>query len=422
MLKVTIVSQLTFFVTRIYFLFCLLIFLGCNEVKQESINFILSKPVTVATPISFDASLLDGFQLDRLFLSRNGSFYRPQRIGDKLWFVQKPSDGTFFTVRSVDFLSEETESNTIKKQNGNLELYNRGHHRVSYRFEMTHPPEEVNSIFKKSGYIHPIIAPNGDTLTRIQPPDHWHHYGLWGPWTHTRIDTTRVDFWNLGEGMGTVLFKEFKNTSSGDIFASFMAAQEHIDFKTQDQPQVALDEDLQVRLWDLKRPDRYMLDYTTTFSSPLEKGILFEAYRYGGGIGLRFTERWKSDNCKVLTSEGNDRLTSDGTNARWCIVSGETSDKKGTNGILFMSNPENRMHPEPMRIWPIDSNNGRGDMFFEFCPIRHVEWQIEPNKSYELKYRMVVFDGELTSEEAEAYWQAFANPPKLILSENSSSI
>jgi hypothetical protein len=78
-----------------------------------------------------------------------------------------------------------------------------------------------------------------------------------------------------------------------------------------------------------------------------------------------------------------------------------------------MSYPKNRMHPEPMRVWPIDGNGGRGDMFFEFCPIRHEEWQIQPNKEYELKYRMVVFEGKLTREEAEAYWQAFANPPQI---------
>jgi hypothetical protein len=57
-------------------------------------------------------------------------------------------------------------------------------------------------------------------------------------------------------------------------------------------------------------------------------------------------------------------------------------------------------------------------MFFEFCPIRHEEWQIEPEKEYQLKYRMVVFEGEMTKEEAEGYWQAFANPPEIRLLSN----
>ena len=165
----------------------------------------------------------------------------------------------------------------------------------------------------------------------------------------------------------------------------------------------------------MNRPDRYMFDYNTTFKSPLENGILFEAYRYGGGIGLRFTERWTADNCSVLTSEGKDRLSADGTNARWCIVKGESADGKSTNGVLFMSHSENRSHPEPMRIWPIDANGGRGDMFFEFCPIRHEEWKIEPQKEYQLKYRMVVFEDDLTAKEAEEYWQAFVKAPKMSL-------
>ncbi len=133
---------------------------------------------------------------------------------------------------------------------------------------------------------------------------------------------------------------------------------------------------------------------------------------------MRFTERWHKDNCQVLTSEGKDRVAADGTNARWAIVSGEARDGNGTNGILFLSHAENRMHPEPMRVWPIDGNGGRGDMFFEFCPIRHEEWQIESDTEYELKYRMVVFEGELSPKEAETYWQNFAKPKQIELRKN----
>jgi hypothetical protein len=48
-----------------------------------------------------------------------------------------------------------------------------------------------------------------------------------------------------------------------------------------------------------------------------------------------------------------------------------------------MSHPNNQSHPEPMRVWPLEANQGRGDMFFQFCPIRHKEWKIEPQQSYE---------------------------------------
>ncbi|MEO9891224.1 PmoA family protein [Aurantibacter sp.] len=395
--------------------FFLVLCISCKQNDELTFEVDSYKDKMGVVPIFVNTDILRGKNIDNYALFQNKNNVNYQLEGDKVWFLHNPDKGNSYVFKETqkDGNSSLVNNLEVEKKNGNLQLMLKESPVVSYRYEMTYPPEGIDSIFKKSGFIHPILTPKGDTLTRIQPSDHYHHYGLWGPWTHTRIDTTRVDFWNLGEGMGTVLFKEIKDTISGDIFSSFTAAQEHIDFKTQDAPQVALNENLQVQIWDLDRDDRYMFDYNTSFSSPLENGILFEQYRYGGGIGLRFNERWKADNCTVLTSEGNDRITADGTNAKWCIVTGESSDGKGTNGILFMSHPKNRMHPEPMRIWPIDGNGGRGDMFFEFCPIRHEEWKIEPNKMYDLKYRMVVFEGELNAEEAEFYWQTFAAQPKV---------
>ena len=333
--------------------------------------------------------------------------------GDELWFLHKGIAQEYIIKKEVIDISKNDVS--IRKEDENLVMLIKEKPKLMYRYGISYPPKGVDSVFRKSGYIHPVLSPKGDTLSRIQPPDHYHHYGMWGPWTHTQIKGQQVDFWNLGDRKGTVLFKNFKSTTSGQIFASFDAGQEHIDFITEKDPQVALDENLKITLWGLDRPDRYMFDYKTTIKTPLENGILFEAYRYGGGIGMRFTERWTADNCSVLTSEGKDRLSADGTNARWCIVKGESADGKSTNGVLFMSHSENRSHPEPMRIWPIDANGGRGDMFFEFCPIRHEEWKIEPQKEYQLKYRMVIFEDDLTAKEAEEYWQAFVKAPKMSL-------
>jgi len=142
------------------------------------------------------------------------------------------------------------------------------------------------------------------------------------------------------------------------------------------------------------------------------------AYRYGGGIGFRATEKWHKDNCTVLTSEGKTRIDADGSNAKWCIVEGESDTEKGRSGILFLSHPSNRMHPEPMRVWPLDANGGRGDMFFGFTPIRHVDWKLNKNTDYTLKYRMIIFDGKIDSETAEQYWNAFAKLPQIKMKMN----
>ena len=399
-------------------IFIMLTGLSCSNNKIIHLKLNDPFPVLDEYPVSIDlVEFEDWLQSKDIVPYQNterGWETVPFQIdGDELWFLHKGNAQEYIIKKEVIDISKNDVS--IRKEDENLVMLIKEKPKLMYRYGISYPPKGIDSVFRKSGYIHPVLSPKGDTLSRIQPPDHYHHYGMWGPWTHTQIKGQQVDFWNLGDRKGTVLFKNFNSITSGPIFASFDAGQEHIDFITEKEPQVALDENLKITLWGLNRPDRYMFDYKTTFKSPLENGILFEAYRYGGGIGMRFTERWTADNCSVLTSEGKDRLSADGTNARWCIVKGESADGKSTNGVLFMSHSENRSHPEPMRIWPIDANGGRGDMFFEFCPIRHEEWKIEPQKEYQLKYRMVIFEDDLTAKEAEEYWQAFVKAPKMSL-------
>jgi hypothetical protein len=405
---------------RHIFLGCFVVFLvSCNDNEKYSFKIVEDDGITQSSPVSLNVEVL-GLEsmdsLDNLVLMSNGKQlpFQIDKDNKKLWFVADPGNEGVYLLEKKALANEALEGIKMQKNNGDLQLMKGSIPLLTYRYGMTYPPEGVDSIFKKSGYIHPLLSPSGDTLSRIQPPDHYHHYGIWGPWTHTQIDGERVDFWNLAERQGTVLFKDFKETFSGEVFGGFKAHQEHINLKATGDKRIALNEDLEVKVWDLGRSDRYMVDYTSNFKSPLENGILFEAYRYGGGLGMRFTERWHKDNCTVLTSEGKDRLTADGTNARWCMVTGESADGKGTSGILFLSHPQNRAHPEPMRVWPIDGNGGRGDMFFEFCPIRHEEWKIEPNQDYELKYRMVVFNGKLTAGEAESYWKSFVEMPIIV--------
>jgi hypothetical protein len=82
--------------------------------------------------------------------------------------------------------------------------------------------------------------------------------------------------------------------------------------------------------------------------------------------------------------------------------------------VTFFSHPSNREYPEPMRVWP-ENMNGRGDLFFEFCPIRLKEWELLPGKVYRLKYRILVYDGRIDTKAAERVWSDFAFPPVITI-------
>jgi len=335
----------------------------------------------------------------------------------RLWFIMKgvsaKNSKRSFILKQEAGSGQAVTEVRLKKLPMDLNITSGDKPVLSYRYEMTFPPEGVNPLYKRSGFIHPLVSPGGEVLSRIQAPDHYHHYGIWGPWTLTHIDDREVDFWNLAKGQGTVRFEAFLSETEGPVYSGFKALQQHIDFGATGEDQVAMNEILDVRTWNAGE-NVWIVDYTTSLNSPLPNGIMLDAYRYGGGIGFRATEKWHKDNCTVLTSEGKTRIDADGSNARWCIVEGESAAAAGRSGILFLSHPSNRMHPEPMRVWPLDANGGRGDMYFEFVPIRHVDWKLETKKDYTLKYRMVIFDGKIDAKTAEMYWNSFASMPQII--------
>jgi len=355
-------------------------------------------------------------------LTDDGELFVPSQIEPghtaRLWFILQGNAGSdnernFVLRREVQ---NTEDSNTImislQKKHNDLSIIRGEQPVLNYRFGIKYPPAGINVLYKRSGYIHPLWSPEGEELTNIQPDDHYHHYGIWGPWTKTHIKDREVDFWNLAKGQGTVKFGGFLSKVEGEVFSGFKALQQHIDFGAVGEDRIAMNEILDVRVWNVPG-NIWIIDYTTSLNSPLDEGIMLDAYRYGGGIGFRATEKWHKDNCTVLTSDGKTRAEADGSFARWCIVEGVSDTEQGRSGILFLSHPSNRMHPEPMRVWPHDANRGRGDMFFEFVPIRHNDWKLEPRRDYTLKYRMVVFEGEMNEETAEKYWNSFAYVPKV---------
>ncbi len=398
-------------------------------VSSQTINFtVTTKESCLDMPVSIPLDeLLGHVNTDQ----ENLALYEIISTGEKsvhcqvesdysshLWFILEGLSAKNSTRKFSLKIQEQNPIDTLNtdihiyKSGENLTLRQKEQSVLSYRFAIMYPPEGVNPLFKRSGFIHPLWSPGGEILTRVQAPDHYHHYGIWGPWTLTHINDRKVDFWNLYEGEGTVQFAGFLSETVGDIFSGFRVLQQHIDFGAKGEDQIAINETLDVRVWNINDKVR-VIDYTTILNTPLPDGIMLDAYRYGGGIGFRATEKWTKDNSTVLTSEGKTRIDADGSNARWCIVEGESEVEEGRSGILFLSHSSNRAHPEPMRVWPIDANGGRGDMYFEFTPIRHKSWELKKGNNYVLKYRMIVFDGKINKETAEMYWNSFSGKAEI---------
>ncbi len=292
-------------------------------------------------------------------------------------------------------------------ENGILTIHAANRKLLSYYFKTLYPPDGIDSSFRRSGFIHPLWSPHGQVLTRIQPKDHYHHFGLWNPWTHVLFEGDTVDFWNIGDKKGTVRFSKFISTSNGSVFSEYKAIHEHLSFMKAPKGKVAIHEIQSVRVYQ-PQSEFYIMDFTSEMNCADSKVWLLQ-YRYGG-LGWRTTEQWDNKNSEVMSSEGKTRKDADGSTARWCIVQGAVDNDYA--GALLMSFPGNFNHPEPLRIWP-ENQYDRGDLFANFSPTKNKDWLLEPGKSYTLKYRLLVFNGKLTREIAESIWDYFANPPKV---------
>lgn len=327
------------------------------------------------------------------------------------WILQPQEDNkprTFALIKGAALNS--TAHMEAVAADGSLTISDNNKKLLRYHYKTAYPPAGIDTVYRRSGFIHPLWSPRGQELTRIHAPDHYHHWGLWNPWTEVLFEGDSVDFWNLARKQGTVRFAHFIATTNGPVYAGFKALHEHVVFKKDGSEKVALNEVQSVRIYQpAPQSNYYIADITSRLNCATDSPVLLLEYRYGG-LGIRATAEWNKDNSKIITSEGKNRKEADGSKARWCMVQGAVNGDYA--GLVMMSYPTNYNYPEPLRVWP-ENMNGRGDVFLNFSPTKNMNWLLEPGKTYVLQYRLLVFNDPFPAGKAEAAWKHFATPPAI---------
>ena len=330
-----------------------------------------------------------------------------------------------FVFEVVPVMSGVPVMEVEKERNGDLVLKKNKANVLKYNTRLSTLPHGVDEAFRRNGYIHPAWSPVGNVLTNVSPTDHYHHYGIWNPWTSVEYDGQHYDLWNLGDKMGTVRFDSIYRVVSGNLLAELLVRHRHIIFEPQPEQvtnhtwgimrftpkheKIIMDEIQGLRVWNVDE-SAFLWDMDFSLYPSTDLPVMLKEYRYAG-FGWRATPDWTKENCEMMTSEGKSRQEIDGTHARWIYVTG--TSPKGKSGILFMASPQNHNFPEPLRIWDETQNDGRGDAFINFAPTKNEDWTLEPGKGYDFRYRMYVFDGDISPAKAEAIWNDYATPVKV---------
>lgn len=415
-------SEITFPVKAKLTLAVLLILTGlsCHAQKIASLEVNLARPASgmkIPVSINLDEITYLSDTLLALYETRDGGRalvpfqIEPGNPRKMTWMVtsgNKENEKISYELRAEKSEFPVTVKATVR--DGALLVQSGEQKLLQYFFKTVYPPAGVDTAYRRSGFIHPLWAPHGQELTRIQPPDHYHHYGIWNPWTMVEFEGDTLDFWNINSKQATVRFANFVSVSSGPVFSGFEALHEHVVLKKTEKDKVAMNELQGVTVYEPdKNNDCFIVDFNINMNCAGESPFRILEYRYAG-LGWRTTQKWDKMNSMVLTSEGKDRKSADGSKAKWCIVQGQIDDDYA--GVVMMSFPTNYNFPEPLRIWPENQYN-RGDMFANFCPTKDMNWDLMPGRNYNLRYRFLVFNGRFDREKAESAWYYFANPPRV---------
>ncbi len=270
---------------------------------------------------------------------------------------------------------------------------------LRYNHGTVEAPEGVDKIFSRSGYLHPILTPDGRTISNDFPSNHLHHHGIWFPWTSSEFEGRKSDFWNSKAKQGRVEFVKLLGASSGPVFAGFRAEQRFVNTNGPDGPRPALNETWEVRVYAGEK--RHVFDLTSTQSCATDLALHIRKYYYGG-LGFRGSGEWEGkQGFRFLTSEGKSRVDGNETTARWALMTGALGGRPASIG--FLCHPSNFRFPQPIRIHP-------SEPFFNWAPSQGGDFTIEPGKPYVSRYRFVVADEALGVDEMNALWKAYAEP------------
>lgn len=267
------------------------------------------------------------------------------------------------------------------------------------------PSPEIDSVYLRGGYVHPIRTPSGRVVTGDYPPDHLHHHGLWAAWTNTTFRGRGPDFWNMGKGEAAVVPMALDSSWSGPVQAGLRARHRYVDYSGA-EPVTALYEQWTLRVYDVSSGEddfAYRLfDLTVDQHAASASPLTLLQYHYGG-VAVRGRDAWYGpENAHFLTSKRKTQADGNETRARWTYIGGEVEGKQA--GLAMLGHPTNFRAPQPVRIHP--------EMpYFCYAPPQLGPWSISPGQPYQVRYRFVVFDGTPDANALDRLWNDYAYPP-----------
>lgn len=270
-------------------------------------------------------------------------------------------------------------------------------------------PDNVEPVYQRSGFLHPIATPTGRIVTAVFPIDHKHQDGVFSAWVRTRWQDRDIDFWNIAGGTGRVLHEKVVSTFSDRSKAGFEVDLIH---RAMIEPTVdVLRERWKITAYPTDDTFR-CFDMDTTQIALTDSPLLVREYHYGG-IALRGLTRWvqpknrsqaplgeKIEDSDFLNDHGSERIAGNHQKSRWVCLHGKIDGNPVS--ITVLCHPENFRAPQSARLHP-------SKPYFCFAPCVDGDFVIDREHPFTSKYRFLVTDAAPDPEWLSMQWQLWAD-------------
>lgn len=272
-----------------------------------------------------------------------------------------------------------------------------------YHTALAAAPADSPAVYARSGFIHPLWAPNGAVLSDAFPAGHAHQHALFAAWTNTRFRNKAVDFWNQQFHTGTVAHRRILNRIESPVCSQLELELEYR--STEFGP--VLRETWRITLYPAN--DGYFLFDLETLQTNTSSDTLFlEKYHYGG-MAFRGSRAWNPDDdlyytqpWQLQTDAGVRNNAANQQRAKWVDVSGEIEGRAA--GLTVFDHPANFRYPTPIRVHP-------SMPYWVYSPVITAGFYIAPGEHYQARYRYLVHNGEIPFAEIQRQASAFQQGP-----------
>jgi hypothetical protein len=409
---------------KIYHLLLIVLFVSCTSSTDNNLhvhvdagdydrfNSVISFQVPDTLQHgSYHLSDADGIGIPVQIEGHTAYFILPElRAGESITFQMVPSEDSDHNGISYQHLEDAV---AFISEGGNPVLHYRSGAEGA-------DLGELDELFARGGYIHPVISPGGAVITDHYHPDRPHQNGIWSGWSRTEFDGRSPSFWTPAAGAGAIEVENLDKTWNGPVHGGIEATHHFID-KTADTDVTILSEKWTVRVHNILERDGqpvYLFDLESEQQNITEHPFMIHEHVYGG-ISFRGNPSWLGEkNARLLTSEGKTRtdgepirdvwshIDAHQSRAKWAYLSGVVDGEHP--GIVILVHPENLTFPETIFM------NLR-EPFFAFSPAAMGDITINPGESLRFRYRYVVLDHDPGPDFIENLWLDYAYPANVTL-------